>query len=224
SERCRAASATPLKGVDDRDRIRYTETSVQDEAIAARPTVLAVDDEPAVRDALRLALEDYCDVVVAPDGPRALELLDGHRVDVVLLDLLMPQMHGLDVLQHLLKREPSLTVVILTAVASIPSVVQAMKLGAWNYLEKPWDVDELVELVRQAATQRHGATGVLLLSEDPATLVPLELILERRVPIVTGSTAEGLVSKFPVRVVALEGWTSAIDAEMNVVRDRFPLA
>jgi len=197
---------------------------VQDGAYAARPTVLAVDDEPAVREALRLVLEDYFDVVLAPDGRSALDLLRGHRVDVVLLDLLMPEMHGLDVLPQLLERDPSLAVVVLTAVVSIASVVRAMKLGAWNYIAKPWDNDELVELVRQAAMQRQGAPGVLLLGGDPARLAPLELALERHIPVATSFVGGRVAGRFPVKVVVLDSETHAADGEVDFVRKHFPSA
>ena len=177
---------------------------MQDTANAARPTVLAVDDDPAVRDALSLVLEDYCEVVLAPDGPRALELLGAQHVDVVLLDLLMPDMHGLDVLPRILKRDPSLAVVVLTAVASISSVVQAMKLGAWNYLVKPLDDDELRELVLRATNHRQMNLGVLLVSEDPVTLAPLQLALERHINVATSCAARALGRGFQPKVVVLE--------------------
>jgi FixJ family two-component response regulator len=96
-----------------------------------------------------------------------------------MLDLLMPQMHGFEVLPRLLAIDPTLVVVILTAVAGVPSVVKAMKLGAWNYLAKPWDNDVLVDVVQRAAWERKAIPGGLLVSEDPATLAPLQLISAR---------------------------------------------
>ena len=137
---------------------------MQDGANAARPTVLAVDDEPTVRYALGLVLDDHCDLLLAPDGPSALDLLSSHRVDIVLLDLLMPNMHGLDVLPRLLAADPTLIVVILTAIAAAASVVKAMKLGAWNYVTKPWENEQLLELINRTA---HAA-ALTALVETPS--------------------------------------------------------
>ena len=197
---------------------------MQDGATAARPTVLAVDDEPTVRYALGLVLDDRCDLLLAPDGPSALDLLSSHRVDVVLLDLLMPNMHGLEVLPRLLAADPTLIVVILTAIAAAASVVKAMRLGAWNYVTKPWENEQLVEVVQQAAQERKGAPGVLLICDDPATLAPLQLALERQVRVSTTGVAVAAICGFPANVVVLEPRPAAADADAESVREQFPHA
>jgi CheY-like chemotaxis protein/AraC-like DNA-binding protein len=197
---------------------------VQDGANAARPTVLAVDDEPTVRYALGLVLDDHCDLLLAPDGPSALDLLNSHRVDVVLLDLLMPNMHGLDVLPRLLAADPTLIVVVLTAVAAAATVVRAMKLGAWHYVTKPWENDELVGLVQQAARERKATARVLIISDDPATFGPLQLALERQVRISTIGIAHAATYGFPANVVVLEPRAAAADADAASVREYFPHA
>ena len=197
---------------------------MQDGATAARPTVLAVDDEPTVRYALGLVLDDHCDLLLAPDGPSALDLLSSHRVDVVLLDLLMPNMHGLDVLPRLLAADPTLIVVILTAIAAAASVVKAMKLGAWNYVTKPWENEQLVELVQQAAQERRAAPGVLLICDDPAALAPLQLALERQIRVSTSGVAVAAICGFPAKVVILEPRAVSADADAESVREHFPHA
>ncbi len=197
---------------------------MQDGANAARPTVLAVDDEPTVRYALGLVLDDYCDLLLAPDGPGALDLLSSHRVDVVLLDLLMPNMHGFDVLPRLHAADPGLIVVVLTAVAAVTSVVRAMKLGAWNYVTKPWENDELVGLVQLAARERKAAAGVLIISDDPATFGPLQLALERQVRISTIGVTHAATCGFPANVVVLEPRPAAAAADAASVREHFPHA
>ena len=197
---------------------------MQDGANAARPTVLAVDDEPTVRYALGLVLDDHCDLLLAPDGPSALDLLSSRRVDVVLLDLLMPNMHGLDVLPRLLAADPTLIVVILTAIAAAASVVKAMKLGAWNYVTKPWENEQLVELVQQAAQERRAAPGVLLICDDPAALAPLQLALERHVRVSTSGVAVAGICGFPAKVVILEPRAVSADADAESVREHFPHA
>jgi len=197
---------------------------VQDGTNAARPTVLAVDDEPTVRYALGLVLDDHCDLLLAPDGPSALDLLGSHRVDVVLLDLLMPNMHGLDVLPRLLAADPALIVVILTAITAAASVVKAMKLGAWNYVTKPWENEQLIELVQQAAQERKAAPGVLLICDDPAALAPLQLALERQIRVSTSGVAVAGICGFPAKVVILEPRAVSADADAESVREHFPHA
>ena len=197
---------------------------MQDEANAARLTVLAVDDEPTVREALGLVLDEYCDVLLAADGPSALELLRYRRVDVVLLDLLMPRMHGLDVLPRLLRVDPSLIVIVLTAVIDVATVVRAMKLGAWNYVTKPWETDNLVGFMQQAAREREGAPGVLLISDDPATFAPLQLALERHVRVSTTGIARAGNCTFLARVVVMDPRAAAADADVESVREQFPHA
>ena len=197
---------------------------MQDEANAARLTVLAVDDEPTVREALGLVLDEYCDVLLAADGPSALELLSYRRVDVVLLDLLMPRMHGLDVLPRLLRVDPNLIVIVLTAVIDVATVVRAMKLGAWNYVTKPWETDNLVGFMQQAAREREAAPGILLVSDDPATFAPLQLALERHVRVSTTGVARAGNSGFLAKVVVLDPRAAAADVDVGSVREQFPHA
>src|SRR5437764_1440983 len=79
-------------------------------------------------------------------------------------------------------------------------VVKAMKLGAWNYVTKPWENDELVELVQQAAQERKAGPGVLLICDDPATLAPLQLALERQVRVSTIGVAVAATCGFRAKV------------------------
>ena len=87
-----------------------------DGAHIARGTVLIVDDEEGVRESVRAVLEDTCEVVLAANGSEALEVLRGHEVDLVMLDLRMPGDNGIDVLPRLLDADPSVVVVLATAV------------------------------------------------------------------------------------------------------------
>jgi DNA-binding NtrC family response regulator len=104
---------------------------------AAPPTVLAVDDDPGVRDCLGLVLDEHCELLLAADGLEALQTLRSRSVDVVLLDLIMPGMDGHEALTHIHREHERTPVIVLTAVAEIAAVVAAMQNGAWNYLTKP---------------------------------------------------------------------------------------
>jgi two-component system response regulator AtoC len=116
--------------------------------------VLVVDDEPGVRDSLRVILEGDFEVLEAPDGTTALEVIRARRVDVVLLDVRMPGEPGPAVLPRILALSESAAVILITAVPQVRTAVEAMKAGAYDYVIKPFDVDEILALVRQAAQQQ----------------------------------------------------------------------
>src|SRR5262245_53236882 len=115
------------------------------------PRVLVVDDEPGVRESLRLILKDRTDVALVSSGEDALEAVAARPFDVVLLDILMPGMDGLELLERLRAGAPAAQVIMLTATKTVKTAVRAMKLGAFDYVTKPFDIDELVVLVERAA-------------------------------------------------------------------------
>ncbi|MFQ5477220.1 MAG: sigma-54-dependent transcriptional regulator [Candidatus Binatia bacterium] len=117
-----------------------------------RPTVLIVDDEAGVRESLRMVLKDSWMPETAESGEKALKYLRESRPDLVFLDILMPGMDGLEVLETIRARDQHLPVVMLTATKTVRTAVTAMKLGAFDYITKPFDVDEL-RLVAQRATE-----------------------------------------------------------------------
>ncbi|MFH1022610.1 MAG: sigma-54 dependent transcriptional regulator, partial [Planctomycetota bacterium] len=112
-------------------------------------TLLIVDDEPAVLEALRLLFEGKYRVLTAPTATGALASLRQHAADVAILDLSLPDMDGLILLPRL--REEDIEVIVLTGRDSARDGVQAMKLGALDYIVKPYDTPTLVETVRKAA-------------------------------------------------------------------------
>jgi len=100
--------------------------------------VLVVDDEPSIRDTLGGILEDEgYRVALAADGESALALLRTHSFDVVLLDIWLPQMDGLAVLEKIQEREDPPEVVMISGHGTVESAVRATKLGAHDFLEKP---------------------------------------------------------------------------------------
>ena len=92
--------------------------------------VLVVDDDAAVREALHLLLDEQYVVMEAAHGLTALSLVRAERVDLILLDILMPEIDGLEILQELKTVEPDLPVIMMTAVKTVRTTVAAMKLGA----------------------------------------------------------------------------------------------
>jgi ATP-dependent Lon protease len=133
--------------------------------------VLAVDDDETARRNLVLALaREGCEVVTAADGREALAQLEAREFDVLLTDLRLGQGDGMELLERARARWPDLRVVVITGFASIPSAVEAVKKGAFEYLAKPFAVDELRSIVRRALDGRallHGTKGSVLCFAGP---------------------------------------------------------
>jgi DNA-binding NtrC family response regulator len=119
-----------------------------------RGTVLVVDDEPGVRASVRAILEETFDVLEAETGAEALDLLAAHDVDLVMLDQRMPGESGLEVLPRIKAADPTTVVVLATAVQDLRTAVEALKRGAYDYLTKPFDVDDIAALARRALEKR----------------------------------------------------------------------
>src|SRR5215470_14926720 len=131
-----------------------------------RPVVLVIDDEPGVRDSLRFILKEDFEVLGAADGASGLEIIRTRRVDVALLDVRMPGEPGPAVLPRILSLSESIAVILITAVPHVRTAVEAIKAGAYDYVIKPFDVDEILALVRQAAQQRVLEREVLYLRSE----------------------------------------------------------
>ena len=120
--------------------------------MTTKPVVLIVDDEAGVRESLRMVLKDSAEPVTVPSGEAALEWLESHRCDLIFLDVLMQGIDGLETLERIRAKNRHVAVVMLTATKTVKTAVTAMKLGAFDYLTKPFDIDEL-RLVAQRATE-----------------------------------------------------------------------
>ncbi len=113
--------------------------------------VLVVDDKQMMRDSVTATLARAgFQPVAAPDGATALDLIARHRPAAVVTDLKMPGMDGITLLKRAVELEPNLPVVLMTAYATIETAVQAMKDGAFDYIQKPFDGDELVVAMKRA--------------------------------------------------------------------------
>ncbi len=123
------------------------------------PTILVVDDEASIRRTLREILE-YEDLAVeeAEDGQEALDKLRAGRYDVALLDIKMPRRDGMEVLEILAEEMPELPVVMISGHATIETAVEATKLGAFDFIEKPPDLNRLLVTVRNALDRGQLAT------------------------------------------------------------------
>ena len=118
-------------------------------------TILVADDEKGIRETLRRLLEyEKYDVLLAEDGLDALQKAENEFVDLVLLDIKMPGMDGLEVLSRLHKTQPDLPVVIISGHGTIQTAVEATRLGAFDFIEKPIDADRILLVIRNGIAQR----------------------------------------------------------------------
>jgi two-component system nitrogen regulation response regulator GlnG len=127
-----------------------------DREVTANARILIADDEDSLRWVLVKALEQAgYDVVAVKDGEAALRAFAAEPVDLVFLDIRMPGLDGLSVLARLREREPDAQVVVMTAHGTMDTAIQAMQHGAYDYLGKPFDLDEAVLLAERALSARR---------------------------------------------------------------------
>lgn len=122
--------------------------------------ILLVDDEPGMRDMLWWSLErqGYA-IAQARDGEEALRKLDEGGVDLVITDLTMPRRGGLDLLRALARRPGSPPVVVVTGFGTVETAVEAMRLGARDFLLKPYELDVLLARVRECLREKGHAAA-----------------------------------------------------------------
>ncbi len=177
--------------------------------------VLIVDDEKNIRDVLKNELLTFGHRTAAADsGTSALALLDQEEFDVVLLDLNIPGMSGIEILKQIRTGDIPVEVVVLTADAAIPSAVEAIKLGAFDYLVKPVDLDHLSNVIGQAFEKKRLRNENILLKttikreEDREQMIAESPAMRECLAIIT-KVAQ---TEFPVLIVGESGTGKEITA------------
>ena len=121
-----------------------------------RVKILVVDDEAIVRESLRDWLSDAgYQVLTAENGPKALEIIGRERTGIVISDLVMPGMDGIELMKRAKENQPNIEVIIITAYGSIPTAIAAMKEGAYDYIEKPFCPERAELLVKKLAEHQE---------------------------------------------------------------------
>jgi DNA-binding NtrC family response regulator len=144
----------------------------------ARKNILVVDDEKSQREILELILsEEGYDVTTAASGEAAIKFARDRRFDLALTDLKMTGMDGIELLQHLLGLDSSIIVILLTAHGSIESAKEALRRGAFDYLEKPYDKNALLETINRAL-DRLDAIDSEIISASPKMETVKKMILK----------------------------------------------
>lgn len=117
--------------------------------------ILVIDDEEIVRKScIRTLVPEGFKVDVARDGLEGLRMLKAKSYDLILIDLKMPNMDGMEVLENMQTMSPGSKVIIITGYSAVETAVKAIKMGAFNYLEKPFTPDSLLEAVKEALSSR----------------------------------------------------------------------
>ncbi|MBR4370801.1 MAG: sigma-54-dependent Fis family transcriptional regulator, partial [Victivallales bacterium] len=171
-----------------------------------KPKILVIDDEKNTRDGLREALADDYDVLLAEDGIKGLALLDANPdVCIALTDLRMPGMDGMDFIRNVTSRKNAPLIIMLTAYGSVQTAVEALKVGAYDYLSKPVDLDNLemmlergMKVLRDRA-EKNGAANeggaVNIIGSSSAMTAVLDSIRQvaatKATVLVTGESGTG---------------------------------
>ena len=132
--------------------------------IAGSPRILIIDDEAAIRESLDtlLTLEGFT-VSMAGDGAAGMDLISRNEFDLLLLDLALPGESGLDLLPRIIEMQPSLPVIMITAFGTVGNVVDAIRAGAENFVQKPWDNEKLLADIRTAIAKHRAEEEIVQL-------------------------------------------------------------
>jgi DNA-binding NtrC family response regulator len=120
-----------------------------------KPTLLIVDDELGARQSLEVILEDDFHVLTAESGQEALKIVQKEPVDLVLLDIHMPEMDGLEVLRKIREKDEEIDIIIVSALNLARKAVDAMKLGAYDYITKPYEPEDILSTVARVIHKRN---------------------------------------------------------------------
>ena len=142
---------------------------------AIKPHILVVDDEMGPRESLKMILNPYYNVHVAERGGQAVEMLGKFPVDLVTVDLKMPGLSGIHVLEKLKEYDPDIEAIIITGYGSLDTAIEGLRLGAFDYISKPFDVNHILSLVRRGLERRSAKTKLRQVKADFLSNVSHEL-------------------------------------------------
>ena len=205
----------------------------------ARATILVVDDDPGLRDALHLILDDDYDVVDAPDVDQAYAALASRKIDLILLDLVLVDGDGFEMLESRKEEHKTIPVVVLSGLNNAWVATAAARMGAVDYVTKPFEEDDLLEVVRDALSARarpqaeasassRRATSVLVVGLGLGVYASLAVLLREHCPLALAETVVDALSSSAVSVSLLlvDLGSLGLPASMALprLRGRFPEA
>lgn len=128
--------------------------------------ILIIDDDKEIRSVLSsILMSEGYEVITAGTGKEALKKIGTHSPDLVLLDIKLPGMNGMKVLEEIKQRDKKLIVIMLTGYGDIKDAVQAIKMGAFNYITKPFENEEILVNINEALQSSDVSNGTLTLRE-----------------------------------------------------------
>lgn len=124
--------------------------------MVSKANILVVDDEVGTRESLRMILKPYYNVFTAEKGGQAIDVINQIPIDLVTVDLKMPGLSGIKVLEKVKHHDPDIEAIIVTGYGSMDTAVEGLRLGAFDYISKPFDVHHILDLVQRALERRHS--------------------------------------------------------------------
>jgi DNA-binding NtrC family response regulator len=131
-----------------------------------KATILVVDDENGIRESFKMILKDGYHVLLAETGEEALELYKNNPVDLILLDILLPDINGIELLERLKGMDPNTEIIMVTGVKEIQTAVKAIKLGAYQYIIKPFAVEDIINIIDRALEKNNLVREVTYLRNE----------------------------------------------------------
>ncbi|MDO9350786.1 MAG: sigma-54 dependent transcriptional regulator [Deltaproteobacteria bacterium] len=144
-----------------------------------KPTILVVDDEPGARQSLEVILEDDYRVLSAESGREALEVLQRESIDLILLDVNMPDMDGLEVLCKIKEQDDEMDVIMVSALNLARKAVDAIKLGAYDYITKPYEPEDILSTVHRAISKQKLNRELDFLRKEVETVRGFDQIISQ---------------------------------------------
>ena len=142
-----------------------------------KATILVVDDERGVRESFKMVLKDGYQVLLAETGKEAMDIFAKNQVDLILLDIRLPDTDGLELLGRLKAMEPNTEIIMVTAVKEIEAAVKAIKLGAYEYIIKPFSVADILNLINRALEKHDLVKEVTYLRDELKRFHPFEQMI-----------------------------------------------
>ena len=142
---------------------------------ATKSHVLVVDDELGPRESLKMILNPYYNVLTADRGAQAVEILRQYPIDLVTLDLKMPGFTGINVLEKVKQHDPDIEAIIITGYGSLDTAIEGLRLGAFDYISKPFDVHHILALVRRGLERRNAKSQLRQVKSDFLSNISHEL-------------------------------------------------
>lgn len=144
-------------------------------AMDDKANILIIDDELGPRESLKIILKPHYNVYTAERGGQAVEILNQMPIDLVTVDLRMPGLPGIKILEKVKNYDPDVEAIIITGYGSMDTAIEGLRLGAFDYISKPFDVDHVLDLIRRALERRSARINLRKLKSEFLTNVSHEL-------------------------------------------------